>query len=95
MHDFGGCHVDEVLSAIGLTVSDLFPPRDNEHRHQSRASRIPASDVLAAVAVEINVVYIVASDLGRRRAINDEDFARLGQAVSRLQAAVGVANGYR
>ncbi|TAL44373.1 MAG: hypothetical protein EPN89_14135 [Methylovulum sp.] len=37
LHCFGGCAVDEVVSAIGLTLSDLMP--DNPGHHKPVKSR--------------------------------------------------------
>lgn len=31
VHDFGGCEVGDVLAAVGLEFSDLYPERPQEH----------------------------------------------------------------
>ena len=93
VHCFAGCAVDEVVGAVGLSVSDLFPERLPNHIG-TRARRIPASDVLACLAVEIEVTAIAAADLYEgNTALNPEDHARLKVAVCRIRAALGVANG--
>jgi len=32
---FGGCGATEVVSALGLSLKDLFPERPPDHRHKS------------------------------------------------------------
>jgi hypothetical protein len=36
LHCFAGCPVDSVVSALGLRLSDLFPPRPSDHSPQRR-----------------------------------------------------------
>jgi hypothetical protein len=35
LHCFAGCDVHDVLAAVDLNVSDLFPPRAVDHRAQA------------------------------------------------------------
>lgn len=94
VHCFGGCDADAVVTALGLQMSDLFPER-LDSRTATRAPRIPAGDILAAIAVEIEVVLIAAASLARGEPLIAEDHDRLRLAVKRLRSAVEVANGAR
>lgn len=94
VHDFAGCDVDAVVGAIGLTVSDLFPPRDSvKYERQSRHSIHPA-DALAALAHEALIVLVTARSVASGDALNQSDLDRLSLAVSRISAATGVCNGH-
>jgi hypothetical protein len=90
---FAGCEVTDVLSAIGLTLADLFPERVRDLSPLGRAQRREANrvcDVTAASAVlalESLVVLIAANDTAEGRPLNDADRARLAQAADTIQAA--------
>ncbi len=47
VHDFAGCAVADVLNAVGLEVSDLFPDRASDHRgHREREVSAEVSALL-------------------------------------------------
>jgi hypothetical protein len=88
LHDFGGCRTDDVLSAIGLTMTDLFPDRlPMPEGGFRRAPKIPASDILAALAYESYVVSIIAMQVAEKREVSDTDFTRLALAARRIGSA--------
>lgn len=96
IHCFGGCGVDAVLSALGLEMVDLFPERLPIDNHvTARAPRIPANDVLAALAHEVLIASCAAADMAAGVVLEESDRDRLGLASRRLSAAVEVCNGYR
>lgn len=84
-----GCTAHEIVSAVGLEMSDLFPPRE-EGKHFSKGARkpFPASDLLKAIAFESTLVLIAAADLLAGNPFNDTDRARLALACSRITAAL-------
>jgi hypothetical protein len=88
VHDFAGCAIAEIVAAVGLELTDLFPPRTAAHSMKGERRSFPASDVLSSVAFEALVVAVAASRLSQGNPINDTDRARLLLAGSRLQAAV-------
>ena len=87
LHDFGGCHVNDVLAAIGLEMSDLFPDGPISHRVGPSHRRIPAADALAAIDHEAHVVAFIAADVAEHKAIDDATWRRLAQAVARIGSA--------
>ena len=92
LHCFAGCDVHEIVAAIGLELSDLFPPTDRHHR--SREHRpFPALDVLRAVAHEITIAAIACADIVQGRPLSAADLQRVQQAQERLQRAVRIAEG--
>ena len=90
LHCFGGCAIENVLDAVGLTFSDLFPPRAVAGRMSGLRRPFPAADVLRAVAYEALVVYLYARTLDEGKRLSGTDCERLRLAVSRLQHAVEV-----
>ena len=89
LHCFSGCSVHEIVSAVGLELSDLFPPKESgEHFVKGERRPFPAADILRAIAFESTLVLIAAADLLAGQPFNDTDRARLALAVSRIQAAL-------
>jgi hypothetical protein len=96
LHCFGGCDTESVVGAVGLQMSDLFPPRDP--RVESRAackSRIPASDALAAIDHEAHVVAVIAADVAEHREIDAPTWQRLAHAAHRIGEARSVVTPLR
>ena len=89
LHCFTGCDVVEVIRALGLDMSDLFPPTE---RHLQRVRRpFPALDVLRAVSHEITVAAIACAYVVQSKPLSEADLRRVQQAQERLQQAVRIA----
>lgn len=88
VHDFAGCTVEQVLTAIGMDMSALFPERGNTHTKPERRP-FNASDVLRCVGFEALLVATAATNIANGTALTPKDLERLKVAASRLQAAVG------
>jgi hypothetical protein len=74
---FAGCPVDSVVSALGLRLSDLFPPRSSDHPPERRPW--PAEDVLRAVAHEALITAIAMENVARGGALSTADRDRLAR----------------
>lgn len=83
-----GCTAHEIVSAVGLELSDLFPPRTDQHFAKGERRPFPAADVLRAIAFESTLVLIAAADLLAGNPFNETDRARLALACSRIQAGL-------
>ena len=86
---FAGCSADDITSAVGLELSDLFPKQENfNHSQPGKPQRKPfnAADVLRAVIHEITVIAVIAGKL-RNEGLTIEDSARLTLALQRVFAA--------
>jgi hypothetical protein len=93
---FAGCSAHEVITAAGLTLSDLFPERPQHHAKGERRP-FPAVDVLRAIAFEALVVSAAAVSLLAGQPFTETDRARLILATERIQNALmaaGVSHGY-
>jgi len=88
VHCFAGCSVYDVVSAVGLDLTDLFPPRSEAHSVKGERRPFPAADVLKCVAFEALLVASAASAEANGYPLSDADRARLLLAASRVQAAV-------
>ena len=86
LHDFGGCHVSDVLSALGMEMTDLFPERLSHHLPPTH-SRIPASDLLKIIADEALTVGVIAGLILDDRDIDEDEWSRLSLAVRRIGEA--------
>src|SRR5271154_5898636 len=78
IHDFGGCSVEDVLSAVGLTFGDLFDAPLGRHFEPIRGG-FNARELLMLIAHESLVVMLIIEDaLGNP--LDDEQRLRLSQA---------------
>ncbi|SBT04582.1 Virulence-associated protein E [Candidatus Propionivibrio aalborgensis] len=90
LHCFAGCSVHDVLAAVGLDISDLFPPREIQQGKPERRP-FPAADVLRAIGFEALVVASAGASLLAGEPFSAVDRERLIQAVARIQSALTAA----
>jgi len=86
MHCFGGCGIDEIVSSIGMSLSDLMPEKSTYSKPVK--SRIPASDILQFIAAEATIVWIAAGDIVSGKTLSEADLARVQISHERLFDAV-------
>jgi hypothetical protein len=97
LHCFAGCETLSVVQALGMDMTDLFPP-DNKRRDypiEGKPKLKPAfyaSDLIRILAFEALVVSICASDLRKGRKLTDEDNERLKVAQQRIEEVMHYAN---
>lgn len=92
LHDFAGCSAQEILDAVGLQMSDLFPerkrlrPRTREEiREQAEAMRRNGwAAALRVLDHEATLVQIAVHDVLAGKLASKEDVARLQLAVQRI-----------
>lgn len=92
IHCHAGCSAADIVGAVGLTLSDLFPPRPIGVDYKPPERRpVHAEDALKALAHEATVAYIILSDVQKHLqmvGISDEDMVLFigvdGQAIERL-----------
>lgn len=88
LHDFGGDSVEEVLGALGLTFSDLYPPRAIDHHRKPERRPFPAADCLRAIAFEGTIIALAGAAIIAGEPITQFDKDRLLIAVGRINAAL-------
>ena len=99
LHAFCGCSAAQVLDAIGLTLTALFPApmrpsTPEEHRAVRRAWREAQwGAALDVLVFEGTVVLIAGRQIVAGEPLNPADRARLALAVRRLSDARAVLRG--
>jgi hypothetical protein len=95
LHCWTGCTADEVLAALGLAWSALYPDRwdcakarPNEGAARSAKRILDGADPLE---FERKVLLVAAADLEAGRELSAEDRARVELALERIDAAKGSA----
>lgn len=95
LHCFAGCSVHEIVSAVGMELSDLFPPNETGlHFVKGEKRPISAADILRVISFEASLVAIAAADLAAGKPLAESDKARLTKAVVYIDAALA-AGGIR
>lgn len=82
---FGGCSVHEIASAVGLTLSDLFPPKESTDSKPIK-NPFPAVSVLRCIQSEALIVATAACNIANGIMLSDQDLERLVLAASRIGA---------
>jgi hypothetical protein len=90
---FAGCSAYEVVSAVGMDMTDLFPKDDllKPGIHGLKSERKPfyAADLLKIIHFEALVTSLVAFDIAEGRQVSDADRKRLKTAFERINEAAG------
>ncbi|MCX4146755.1 MULTISPECIES: hypothetical protein [Paraburkholderia] len=90
LHCFAGCEVGDLVGALSLDLSDLFPARQSGvHGVKPVKRRFSAEQVLQAVALELIEVTLIVGAIARRGSVTRTERERLLQSVSRFMAAEG------
>lgn len=101
VHCFAGCHVADVLAAIGLDLRDLYakpigdlsPMQRAERRHaMQHASTLAAARVLSSEGL---LIELAALQIEAGEPLQHHDRTRLSEARQRCEAAVVALEGVR
>lgn len=97
VHCFTGCSTADVLTAVGLKFSDLYPERIERHTVKPERRPFNAMDVLKALAFESTIVLLSARDMLQAGdlVLGSEGFDRLALAHERIQSGLSLAEGAR
>ncbi len=88
LHCWAGCETETVLSAVGLTFSDVMPERiGSDHAYKPVQKRFDAGQVLRVLRSEAILVAIAAENIAEGIKLSDEDRDRVFNASCRIQAA--------
>jgi hypothetical protein len=97
LHCFAGCNIADVLGAMGMDMTDLFPPdsKRRDYPAEGKPSMKPAffaSDLMRIIHFEALVVQIVAFDIANSKPVTEETRERMLTAYQRIDEAVRYAN---
>lgn len=88
LHDFAGCDVGEIVAAIGLELSDLFPPTQGDDRQRLPRERRPfsAEDALRLIGHEVDAAVRLILCAAEGELSTDERTYLAGCAIAINQA---------
>lgn len=96
LHCFAGCETESVLAAVGMDMTDLFPPDSKRREYGPGKPGVKpafyASDLMRIIAFEALVVQIVAFDIAAGKKPSEEDRQRMMLAHQRIEEAMRYAN---
>lgn len=94
LHCFAGCSVFDICGAVGVEVSELFPP-SHDHTWRSEETRLvgairfTAMDALRCLSYEGGVLAITAADMAEGKVLSPSDRERLVVSCDRIATALG------
>jgi hypothetical protein len=89
IHDFAGCPPGDVLAAVGMTITDLFPERISHHGAPVRPNHYHAArEALRALADDVLLVAVGAESLAAGIALTKPDRDVLMAAGARCRKAL-------
>jgi hypothetical protein len=90
LHCFAGCSAQSVVTALGLSMADLFPPT-NQPRRPPPAPGVSRRELHAAADFERSILFILKCDAKHGKPISQVDMRRGQVAQQRLALARRVA----
>lgn len=87
IHDFAGDSAVDILAAVGLGLTDLYPDRLTDDGIKGERRPFLAADVLRCVAFEALVAAAAATSMSAGNRLSAADRKRLMLAAERLNAA--------
>ena len=87
---WAGCEFADIVGAVGLSPSDLFP--DNLHEKHGLSKKKPwiPRDALAGLAKEATIVQLVATEIGDGQIPKREDILRCRRAATLIREALSL-----
>ena len=97
LHCFAGCETLHVVQALGMDMTDLFPPdsKRREYPVEGKKSMKPAffaSDLMRIISFEALVVSICAYDMGQGKKLTEGDRERMKLSQQRIEEVIKYAN---
>ncbi len=87
IHCFAGCGAAEVAAAIGVNLSDLFPPTD-PHQRAKYAREKFTRGTLKELRHELTIAMITLGDLASGRPLQPKDLDRAQRARKSIIKAI-------
>jgi len=90
LHCFAGCSVSEVVEALGLSMTDIFPLTATRRDHRRRGERKPWSpkDLLQIIYREVLILLVAFEETTSGIEISQHDRDRARVAATRVRAAI-------
>jgi hypothetical protein len=81
---WAGCSADQVVHALGLELSDLFPPRESHGAPLKKRRLISAGQALDLLHDEAQLVALCAANIAHGAQLTEDDKARVLAAAGRV-----------
>lgn len=91
LHCFAGCSVENIVGAVGMEMTDLFPPPEPTYKPVPKV-RFFATDLLKVLHLEAQIVAVCAYDMAKGKKLQPVDLERVQLAYQRINEAVEAAN---
>jgi hypothetical protein len=89
LHCFAGCEVHEIVSAIGLELHHLFPPRERSGREPKRTpALLTATQALELLRDEAQLIAVAGANIANDVSLSADDRQRVMRAAGRVAWAV-------
>jgi hypothetical protein len=73
LHDFGGCEIQDVVAAVGLSIADLFPERPVTDTYlPRRPHHLTASEALLLIGHEASAAAMLSDSLATMLAAGEQ-----------------------
>jgi hypothetical protein len=79
------CSINDIVAAIGLELSDLFP--DSVKYERNKRQYFSASTILKAIQFETTIILLSSADV-LNKTVKPGDHARIELAYERIQDAI-------
>ncbi len=83
LHCFAGCHVDNIVSSVGLTLADLMPESVNYHKG-AKPPRFNKAELFERIVVEAVILSLAIRQLFNGLTLAPEDLTRVKLAESTI-----------
>lgn len=93
LHCFAGCAAVDVVGAMGLAMTDLFPEPLTKTFMPKVRQPFSALDALNCLTQESFIVALAASDITLGKPLSDEFASRVATAAGRIATALEVVHG--
>lgn len=87
------CEAGDILAAVGMSVSDLFPERLQGHRYPPMRHGVSVLDVVRALRSEAAILAIIAGDGFAHGAFDPDMCRRAALAADRITTALELCDG--
>ena len=92
---FAGCNANEIVSAIGMNLSDLFPPSDDPKYIKQSRQGFSARQLLHVLKPDLIRLLVIANTLHEVRAISGDYREFISEVILRLNEAISYMDGGR
>lgn len=88
VHDFAGCSVEDILTAVGLDFDALYPERAVDYAKPRETRPYSVHDLVLALGFELDIATLLLVDVARGKSLAPEDRERAQVAVRRISKFV-------